>query len=360
MSETAEMDIKALLMTLEPIASFSPELVAGIADQAKIQNVQAGEQLYPLDADDNNHYFLIDGSVEVETENGEKQTLSTPSERTKHALNGNEQPISQATAITACKLVTIDHDILDNLLTWAQFASDDHEVVMTAEGTVNIDKAALMENLHRSPTFRNLPPANIEALLERMEPMVVHSGDVIISQGDHGDYFYVITEGEALVTREIEEGDEITVELAELKEGASFGEAALLSDKPRNATVSMVSDGGLLRLNKNDFITLLKEPSLVWLNASEAKTKVAAGARWVDVRTPEEYKKGHLANAINLPLNDIHRYVKERLNESGEYICYCQTGRRSSAAAFILSQQYSLNTSALKGGLDANIKKKKA
>jgi rhodanese-related sulfurtransferase len=177
--------------------------------------------------------------------------------------------------------------------------------------------------------FKNMPPANIKSLLQRMETVSVDKDDVIIEQGSLGDYYYVLTEGEALVTR--------TVELATLGAGASFGEEALLSGSKRNASVTMSTDGQLMRLAKADFNELLKEPLLDRVTPEEAQVRVAKGNVWLDVRHVTEYNHSHLKNAVNIPLHELRLRMKE-LNKDKEYICYCGTGRRSSAAAFLLVQ----------------------
>ena len=66
-------------------------------------------------------------------------------------------------------------------------------------------------------------------------------------------------------------------------------------------------------------------------------SKVAAGAIWADARLPSEYNYEHIEGVINLPLNEI-RNLAGKLDASKEYVVYCQTGRRSSTAAFILAQ----------------------
>ena len=81
---------------------------------------------------------------------------------------------------------------------------------------------------------------------------------------------------------------------------------------------------------------------------NEAKARVGAGAIWLDVRLPSEYKFDHLKEAVNIPLNQLRSSMAD-LNVEHEYVIYCQTGRRSLAAAFILIQN-GFNASVLKGG----------
>ena len=163
-----------------------------------------------------------------------------------------------------------------------------------------------------------------------METVSVDENEVIIGQGSLGDYYYVLTEGKALVTR--------TVELATLGAGASFGEEALLSGSKRNASVTMQSPGQLMRLAKADFNELLKEPLLERVTPDEAQVRVAKGDVWLDVRHVTEFNHSHLQNALNIPLHELRIRVKE-LDKEKSYICYCGTGRRSSAAAFLLVQK---------------------
>jgi rhodanese-related sulfurtransferase len=201
----------------------------------------------------------------------------------------------------------------------------------------------------KSPTFRKLPPANVEQLLHRLEPILVNAGNVIIRQGDAGDYFYMIDQGIALVMRN-PDNDEDSIEMAELNPGASFGEAALISDNPRNATVSMMSDGILLRLSKEDFNTLLRLPTLQSVDYAHAAREVAAGsAAWIDVRLPTEFAHSHLPQARNMPMRALHKEARG-LDKSIGYICYCQTGSRSSAAVFVL-RNYGINARVLQNGL---------
>ena len=144
-----------------------------------------------------------------------------------------------------------------------------------------------------------------------------------------------------------------SIQLAELKEGNAFGEEALVADTVRNATVIMETDGMLLRLSKQDFNQLLRAPLLQKVTGDEAERRVAAGATWIDVRFPAEYRSDGFPGAINIPLDDI-RQASAALDTAKEYIVYCQTGRRSSAAAFLLSQR-GFNAVLLDGGMRARV-----
>jgi rhodanese-related sulfurtransferase len=181
-----------------------------------------------------------------------------------------------------------------------------------------------------------------------MQRITQSAGDVVIRQGDEGDYFYAIVSGRCLVTRETPLNRE-GIKLAELGMGDTFGEDALISGARRNATVTMMTDGVLMRLGKEDFNSLLNEPMLHWVNYDEAKATVAAGGRWIDVRLPSEFEHGHFEHAINVPLYFVRLKLKT-LDPTVPYVVCCDNGRRSSAAAYILSER-GFDASVLRGGL---------
>src|SRR5262249_55914432 len=124
----------------------------------------------------------------------------------------------------------------------------------------------------RFGAFSQLPPAHIDELLRRFERIEVKKGDVVIREGAEGDFYFLIEAGRSKVERM---AGGVWMLLAELKRGDAFGEEALVSDVKRNATVTMKTDGALLKLSKKDFIELLREPLLQRVSAEEARAKVA-------------------------------------------------------------------------------------
>lgn len=340
------------LARLTPVSSLLDEQIEELAIKTKEQALPPGRALFKAGDTDGDFIYLIEGEVEIRPLEGHPTRVISGTPQSRQPLSEQTPRRSTAVAITPVLFIRINQELLDTMLTWAESASvSSEEVIMSGDDIVTIDTGALKNKMQHSPNFRKLPAANIDQLLEKMEPVRMNAGEVVIRQGDEGDYFYVIEKGEALVTRIVDAGEESedSIEMAHLGEGSTFGEAALISDKPRNATVSMQTDGILLRLKKDDFLTLMQEPMQNWISYEEAEAKVKAGAVWVDVRATNEYQHHHLPNAINIPMNEAHRRA-QTLDSSREYICYCPTGRRSSAAAFILSQ-YGLHVSVLRGGL---------
>ena len=106
-----------------------------------------------------------------------------------------------------------------------------------------------------------------------------------------------------------------------------------------------------MRLNKEDFNSLLNEPLLNWVDYEEAKALIDAGAVWLDVRLPAEHKVKHIQGSIHIPLIFL-RMKANALTSAKKYIIYCDTGRRSSAASFLLNEK-DIDSYVLRNGVDS-------
>ena len=83
----------------------------------------------------------------------------------------------------------------------------------------------------------------------------------------------------------------------------------------------------------------------------EVEKMVKNGAVLLDVRLESEHKAGSIKGSQNIPLFML-RLKAESLDTGKKYVCYCETGRRSSAAAYLLSER-GFDSSVLQGGLQA-------
>jgi len=104
-----------------------------------------------------------------------------------------------------------------------------------------------LELLRRISIFRPLPTATLEQLAREFRSLRVPAGEEIVRQGEHGDRFYIVAEGEVDV--------QVDGRPAEpLRAGEFFGEIALLRDVPRSATVTAGTDVDVLALDRDEFI----------------------------------------------------------------------------------------------------------
>jgi rhodanese-related sulfurtransferase len=339
------------LAGLTPLAGLSPERLAELAQVAVLERGVRGSDPLKDRMKAAQSVFLLQGELLLAYEGGGTLVVVGGSEETRQALNRQKPQIGRSKAITDVDLLSVDDDVLDILATWDQVTAggtEDSAMARAVRSDARLITGAFSLSTLRSGAFAQLPAAHIDELLKRFERVKVARGDLVIREGDEGDYYYVIESGRFQVERLV---GGAKVVLAELKSSDAFGEEALVSEAKRNATVVSLGEGVLLRLAKEEFNSLLREPLLRCLGFEDAAARVRAGALWLDVRYPSEYQYDKLPGAINVPLAEV-RNMFAVLDRSKEYVAYCQSGRRSAAAAFLFAQR-GFKVWVLEGGLKA-------
>ena len=340
---------KNILKSFVPPSALNAENFQELAGKTFVEDIPAGKTIFKEGDSDRQAVYLVDGQAEISSNNGESKTVLSGSDIAKHPLVNQQPRKHTATAKVDSKVIRIDSDLLDILLTWDQLSGIEVDEIQVEEnGSDDDDDSDWMTRILQSKAFLQIPPANIQALFMRVQEVPVKAGDAIIKQGEDGDYYYIVKHGKCKVTRSSKTGSELT--LATLGDGDAFGEEALLSEAKRNANIIMTTDGSLMRLSKEDFNELLKEPMLSWVTNEQADALVKdEGAVWVDVRLESEYKNSNIEGSINIPLFML-RLKAQTLDPQKQYILYCNSGRQSSACAYLLSER-GLKVHCLKGGL---------
>ena len=98
--------------------------------------------------------------------------------------------------------------------------------------------------------FSSLPAPTLETLAREADVVTVLPGTPVITQGDVGDRFYVVTAGEVVV-------DKDGIDVGRIGVGGGFGELALLYDAPRNATVTAHTRTNLLAVDRTPFLVAM-------------------------------------------------------------------------------------------------------
>ena len=340
------MSVKISLKDLsnyQPLNTLNPENLKEICDKLKIVEISKGDNIFLQGDASEDHIYLHDGVVDLIENKKVVKTLESGTDDTKIALAHIIPRNFNAVARTNIVAFMVNSDLLDMMLTWDQTGSFQVEEL---DGEQDDD---WMSRVLNTEAFRRIPPANIQAIFTSLEDVNFKVGDAVIKQGEPGEYFYIIKSGRCMVTRKMP-GQDKDIKLAELESGASFGEEALISDAERNATIVMLSDGVLSRLSKAQFLELLNAPMLSTINFENAKAKVDNGeSEWLDIRLPAEYQSAHIKGSTHIPLIFLRMKVGS-LDTNKHYIVYCDTGRRSSSASYILNER-GFNTSVLIDGM---------
>ena len=331
-----------LLARFVPMSSLASSYLRELSNHACLLELAPGDTLGEELRSVGFIYYLVVGELRM-TGGGVPDTrIKAGDPNARFALASTEHVDRQAFAVNATHLLRIERAKISTLLIWAQASAP----------AADRDAQALCDDISalllQSRLFARIPPSNIERIGQLIEPVKFSAGDVVIRQGDIGDYYYVIEAGSCEVLRE--HGDDREPQrLAQLGKGQSFGEEALITNSQRNATVRMASNGVLLRLTRDYFIELISAPLVHEISHERAEDLLATGARWIDVRLREEFERDGLEDAINVPLGELRSRINE-FSRDGSYITVCNSGRRAQAGAFLLSQR-GLHSCSLRDGI---------
>lgn len=234
-------------------------------------------------------------------------------------------------ALTDVDYFAIDGDRLDEMLGWTHL---DETLVLVKHLKI----------------FQKVPMQNALQALARMTERQVQHGETVVTQGEPGDAYHIIVEGEAEVWVTDPLSDETTC-VTVLREGEAFGEEALLLDGNRTATVKMISPGRLRSLCKDDFDALLKPAMVGEIDAERANALLTRGdALLLDCRYEMEFGESRIPGAQLVPLDRLRREAVFAIDPQATYVVYCRSGRRSMAAAFLLRER-GIRALSLEGGI---------
>ncbi|HTF96576.1 MAG TPA: cyclic nucleotide-binding domain-containing protein [Cellvibrio sp.] len=324
-----------MAISLDVLASFAPfntlshEYLTQVAEKANLREVSKGTIIFKRGRPFPEKVYLVGGTVDLIDSNFQVSTINPASESRRSPLNITQPTQVSAVAKSDVTLLAVDSDFIDLVLAWSE--SSDQEV--DTSGVSLHDDNDWMSSLLQSPLFSRLPPANIRQLFIRFTGQKVQADEVVIKQGERGDFFYVLESGSAMVM------DPAGKILAALRPGNYFGEEALVGDTTRNATVKMITPGKVMRLKKEDFRELLQEPILKYVSATELKERSPNMPPYqiLDVRLPLERRIQSVPDSRNIPLNQLRNNLKN-LDDSVTYVVTDDSGRRCDVAVHLLTQ----------------------
>ena len=327
-------------LTCEQLSSFSPMdfLTPHYRQQlhASLNYLQrpAGTPLLRRGERSLAQYYLLAGKVSVEDGTG-KRALEGGSPEAHLPLNpGPSNPVT-VRAITDVCLFAVEHQLLERLLSWSQEAA--YEVSSLTDRQEEQAEDDWLTRLLATPLFGRLPPSHLHALLARFEYVECHAGTTVVRYGEPGEHFFVIKHGRVQVGLPSASREQPALVL---ERGDFFGEEALISGAVRSASVTMLEDGELARLHRDDFVELVR-PTLIprigtqdlqrWQQREQRKHLL------LDVRLAAEYRLGHLPESLSLPVASL-RTQAAVLDRSICYVVTPEGGIRSELAVHLLNQ----------------------
>jgi CRP-like cAMP-binding protein len=335
-----------LLKNYAPLHNLTQDNLVRLAKRVVIEDVAKGSVICREGDPDSHAIYLLEGGVELRSHSTSMTRVlqgGTP-DACFAVAPGRPRPYT-VVATTPVRLFRIDNAALDRAVLLDEVSTTITRV--HDSGRAFAGDSEWLEEMTSSPAFRSLPRERVALLMLKFEPIVVKAGDVVIRQGDPGSHYYVVKEGRLAVSRKDSDGKVKLV--TELKRGSVFGEDALLMNEPRNASIVALSDGLVMRLPRSEFEELLKKPLLSYVSVAEAQAMLRDGAGLLDVRAPEDYRRGSLKGSVNLPIAELRTRLRE-LDAKRPYVLICANGRQSEVAAFLLAQR-GFRVSVLRDGM---------
>jgi CRP-like cAMP-binding protein len=322
-----------------PINHFSPERQDEVVRIADILTFKKKEIIFKQGEKDDSSYYILKGEIELFSNNRAENTIKSGTDRARYPVAQLQPHHFSARAKTEVIILKLDRLALDRLMVLDAKRISDNLYGGNVEEIRDMEEVSSdwMTNMLQSPLFCRLPTENIYQLFTLLKTVQVSAGDTIIKQDKVADFYFIIWEGRCEITRIPSSGSK-PIKLTELQSGDSFGEEALLTNAKHNASVTMLTDGVLMKLSKENFINLIEQPVIKAVSYHKARKLVATGASWLDVRFQNEHEASHIEDSINIPLNML-RMETGKLKSDKPYVIYCDTGVRSSAAAFLLTKR---------------------
>lgn len=135
---------------------------------------------------------------------------------------------------------------------------------LMGDETAPTDEAAPAEGAQIvvSPLFRDFSVDELVAVIQGLKLLTYLPRQIVLKEGDRGESLYMLTSGTVKAFRKNAQGKQVA--LAELTEGAFFGEGSILTGKPRTATVVAWSECELLELDRPTLDSITKTHPHVW------------------------------------------------------------------------------------------------
>ena len=322
------------LQALVPLNRLPPERRDELLESAAIREYPAHAFIYRKGDEDEHLYYLLQGTVSLFWQRKPIKEIHDSSAAAKRAF---ERPGKKRHSIRA------ETDAVIALVPSEDLAQQMGAAGLLNEASLEVSDIATekssnwMIRLLQSALFAQLPARNIQRIFAHMERKEFAADVKVLEQGQPGEYYYVIEKGFCEVTRTTSQHGR-DVHLADLKPGDAFGEEALVANRERGATVTMLTDGVLRRLEKTHFKLLIQDPLLKSILPSDATAAIADETRCIDTRYPEEVALSPLPNAINIPFNIIRLQAK-RLDKEYEYLVCGGSSQQNAIAAFLLLER---------------------
>ena len=268
------------LRRLEPYSRLTGQQLMDLANSCRELTIAAGRHFEVRNETMRGQCFLLEGSVQICAVGARQtrvlETVTHPSARARlpllgvTALGQDAKDVHIRTRYRS-RLLVVDHEV-------ERTPGSVHVTPINAtdENNAHRNTYQWMQRFLGSAFAADLPPSELRNLFRAFTSEQVEAGQVIGKKGEPPSRFHVVKTGQVRVL------DHVT--LAVLGPGDFFGEDSLIRNAPRNATISMLTDGELASIDEHAFRSLLRERFVHNLEAG----RVAVYLNLVGANNPEQ------------------------------------------------------------------------
>ncbi len=313
-----------------PFDGLSTSHLERVITHVTCLDIPAKRVLFKRDQADDYAYFLVDGTLDLADADFQIETFAADDDENYLALDNF--PTHSVSAITTQDAVVyrIDKDKLALIEEWIETCNNQ-------PGSVYDDDDGWMSVLLQSGLFSQIPPTQIQSLFSHFKAIEVDMGDTVVEQGESGEMAFVCKQGYALVYTQQQNGQRHIV--ATIGPGQFFGVESLISDKPRNASIVMASDGEMMQLDKDQFRDLLQDLVIRHVTDDELESLKEESDRpfvMIDVRPKAESKYDRIPRARAVPLSEL-RGELNNLESEFNYVIFASDAANADLAAYLLT-----------------------
>ncbi len=304
-----------ILQRFEPFQALRAPELRSVAQHAQLLHLPSARWLLRPGRRLTGSYYLLHGRLQL---NGPNQELDATQ---PHAQRAFYPGVAAIKSLSPVQVIQVDTGPIEFL--WQSLSGG-------VEYQHRVEDEVWLSRFLNSPMLCPLNREQWQGLLRGSRIHSVARSQAVVSQGEPGDDFYVIKRGSAKVLR----GHKV---LAHLSPGDFFGEDALITGAPRNATEVMNCAGEVLRLGKREFLTYLMAQLLV---ASEAEATAQSRSRLPEVQLSLSPTSGLTitSRTLYVPLTQF-RDIARRLAPKRMYVITGGSVDEQALALLLLSQQ---------------------
>jgi len=254
------------------LSGLSGDYLESFMDSLTLKSFSEGSEIYAQGEEGEYLYLIGMGSVRLEARqsSGRTKVYSRLGEGDcfgEHAFMSRVKRRDFAVADTEVSVLMIDRDTFD------RWVKDNPAISGTVEQFYR--QRVLARVLALTPVFEGVPEDAKLELANSFNMIRLAKGKIVVREGEQGDSFFLIRSGIVRIVTCGMQKDGKPIELGRMGEGSFFGEVALLTEKPRTATVIAESNVELMELTREKFDSIARvHPSIRKIVEAYQKSRV--------------------------------------------------------------------------------------